>query len=138
MAWVVAVMGPDAGGWLGPYVPINAYLALAAFLFGIGAYGILTRRHIITILMGMEVMLNAVNLMLVSFGRNWGMARMMPPFQSHATNVEGMVAAPVGQIFVIFSLTVAVAEAAIGFALVYYLYKSLGTVDSDRVNIMKW
>ena len=137
MAWVLAAFDP-AGGWLGHFVPINAYLALAAFLFGIGAYGILTRRHIITILMGMEVMLNAVNLMLVAFGRNWGLARMMQPFVSTSQSVEGMVGAPVGQIFVIFSLTIAVAEAAIGFALVYYLYRSLGTIDSDRVNLMKW
>ncbi|MCH7493457.1 NADH-quinone oxidoreductase subunit NuoK [bacterium] len=119
-------------------MPINVYLALAAILFGIGAYGILTRRNILTILMGMEVMLNAVNLMLVAFNRNWGLARMMPPFQSASETMEGMVGAPVGQIFVIFSLTIAVAEAAIGFALVYYLFRGLGTVDASKVNLMKW
>jgi len=119
----------------GPAVPINAYLFLAMILFGLGAYGVVTRRHLISILMCMEIMLNAVNLMLVAFSRQWGLSSMRPPFVS--TGDELWVYVPVGQIFVIFSLTIAVAEAAIGLALVYHIYKSLGTTQADDFDLLK-
>lgn len=135
MIWAAGRLVDLQTGWLHPYVPVQAYLALAAVLFGIGAYGILTRRNVITVLMGMEIMLNSVNLMLVAFNRQWGVSMMRQPFSL----IEGLqVEAPVGQVFVIFALTIAVAEAAIGFALVYFIYRSLGTVQGDRLNIMKW
>ena len=120
----------------GPAVPIQPYLVLAILLFGIGCYGMVTRRNLITILMSLELLLNGVNLMLVAFGRQWGLSLMRQPFSSEG--MESLVLTPVGQIFVIFSLTIAVAEAAIGLALVYHVYRTIGSLEADRLNLLKW
>lgn len=99
-------------------ISLEYYLGLAAILFSIGVVGVLTRRNAIVILMSIEIMLNAVNLTLVSFSSYLGDSA--------------------GQIFVFFVMAVAAAEAAIGLAIVLALFRNKQTVFVDEVNIMKW
>jgi NADH-quinone oxidoreductase subunit K len=99
-------------------VPASHYLILAALLFGIGAAGVFVRRSAIVIFMCIELMLNGVNLTLVTFSRQLG-------------NLDGQVAA-----FLV--MTVAAAEAAVGLALIVALWKRRGSVDVDNINLMKW
>ena len=96
------------------------FLALAAILFSIGFYGILTRRNAIAILMSLELMFNAVNINLVAFNR------FIKPDDL------------VGQIFALFIIVVAAAEAVVGLAIVLVLYRNWKGIDIDRINIMKW
>lgn len=101
-------------------IPLSYYLALGAILFGIGMYGVLTRRNAIAILMALELMLNAVNINFVALSR----------YLPHA----GLD----GQIFAIFVITVAAAEAAVGLAIVLGIYRNFQTVNVDEINLMKW
>lgn len=101
-------------------VGLNHYLIVAALLFGLGLYGVLTRRNAVAILMGIELMLNASNINLVAFNR------YVAP---------GAVA---GQIFALVIITLAACEAAVGLALVMAAYRSLETIHVDEINVMKW
>jgi NAD(P)H-quinone oxidoreductase subunit 4L len=96
------------------------YLTLAAVLFGIGAYGMVASRNAVRVLMSIELMINAVNINLIAF------ARYIDP-----TFVRG-------QVFAIFILTVAAAEAAVGLAIVLAIYRNSQTVDMERFNLLKW
>jgi len=96
------------------------YLALAAVLFAIGVFGILTRRNAIGILMSLELMFNAVNVNLVAFNK------FIAP--DHLT----------GQIFAIFIVVIAAAEAVVGLAIVLLLYRNYKGINIDHINIMKW
>ncbi len=100
-------------------IPLSWYLAVAAILFVIGFYGVLSRRNAIAILMGIELMLNAVNLNLVAF---W---RYTQPDQV------------AGQVFAIIVITVAAAEAAVGLALFIALYRLRGTVHIDEIDLLR-
>ena len=99
-------------------IGLGHYLVLSAVLFGVGAIGFLTRRNVLIQLMSIEIMLNAVNLTLVSFNR-W-----QP--QNHA-----------GQIFAFFVIAVAAAEAAVGLALVISIYRLKKSVHTDEANLLK-
>jgi NADH-quinone oxidoreductase subunit K len=99
-------------------VGLGHYLVLSAVLFGVGAIGFLTRRNVLIQLMSIEIMLNAVNLTLVSFNR-W-----LP--QNHA-----------GQLFAFFVIAVAAAEAAVGLAIVISLYRLKKSVHTDEANLLK-
>lgn len=99
-------------------VPVQAYLLLSAVLFVIGVLTVLLRRGAITTLMGIELMLNATNLAFVAFARQAGTAE--------------------GQIFVLFVIAVAAAEAAVGLAIIIALFRLRETTDVDDVNLMKW
>jgi NADH-quinone oxidoreductase subunit K len=101
-------------------VPITAYLVVAAALFCIGLYGCLARRNAVSILMGVELMLNAVNINLVAF---W---RYLNP-----GNVGG-------QVFAVFIIALAAAEAAIGLALFIAIYRTRDTVNVEEINLLKW
>ena len=101
-------------------IPLSWYLIVAAALFCIGLYGALARRNAVGILMGIELMLNAVNINLVAFWR-------------YITPV-----ALTGQVFAIFVITVAAAEAAVGLALIIAIYRSRDTVIVEDVDLMKW
>ena len=94
------------------------YLAVAAALFLIGMLGVLARRNIVVILMSVELMLNAVNINLIAFARYWG-------------QVEG-------QIFAMFVIAVAVAEAAVGLGILIALFRNRKTVLADEVDLLKW
>lgn len=98
-------------------VPLSAYLVIGAILFVLGALGVLTRRDPLVIFMSIEMMLNAVNLTLVTFSR-----------QLHSMD---------GQIFVFFVMTVAAAEVVIGLAIIVAIFRSRETIDVDAVNVMK-
>ncbi len=100
-------------------IPLNWFLVLAAALFSIGLYGVLSRRHAIGILMGIELMLNAVNINLVAF---W---RYIDPVKI------------TGQIFAIFVFTVAAAEVAVGLALVIAIYRNRDTVVVEEIDLLK-
>jgi NADH-quinone oxidoreductase subunit K len=97
---------------------INYYLILALLLFSIGVAGVLLRRNAIIVFMCIELMLNSVNLVFVSFSSFLG-------------NVTG-------QIFVFFIMTVAAAEAAIGLAIIIALFRNKETINIDEINILKW
>jgi NADH-quinone oxidoreductase subunit K len=97
---------------------INDYLILSAILFAIGTAGVFVRRNLITILLSIEIMLNAVNLTFVAFGRAFG--------------------APEGQIIVFFVMTVAAAEAAVGLAIVISLFRHRESLDPDTFTSLKW
>jgi NADH-quinone oxidoreductase subunit K len=99
-------------------VPITWYLVLAAVLFSIGTVGALTRRNGITIFLSIELMLNSVNLLILSYAR--------------------MLGDQTGQIIVFFVLAVAAAEAAIGLALFIAVYRLRHTIDVNRLNLLRW
>lgn len=101
-------------------VPLWWYLIVAAALFCIGLYGALARRNAVGILMGIELMLNAVNINLVAFWRYLTPDRMA------------------GQAFAIFVLTVAAAEAAVGLALIISVYRNRHSVDVENIDLLKW
>lgn len=91
-------------------------LALSAALFAIGVIGVLTRRNAIIMFMCIELMLNAVNLSLVALSKAYGAA---------------------GEVFVLFVITVAAAEAAVGLAIVISIFRHRQTVDLDDINLLK-
>lgn len=94
------------------------YVALAAALFLIGTVGVLTRRNIVIILMSIELILNAVNINLIAFSKHFG----------HVN----------GQVFAIFVIAVAVAEAAVGLGILLAMFRNRGTVLADEVDLLKW
>ena len=102
-------------------VELEHYLVVGAILFGIGLYLALAKRNAIGVLMGIELMLNAVNLTLVAFSR----------FIVSPRPIDG-------QVFVIFIITVAAAEAAVALALVVATYRHRQTVDVNRMNLLRW
>jgi NADH-quinone oxidoreductase subunit K len=101
-------------------VPLSWFVILSAALFSIGLFGVLTRKNAIAVLLGVELMLNAVNVNLVAFWR-YG-------------NVDLMA----GQVFAIIVFAVAAAEVAVGLALVISVYRRRKTVIADEVDMMKW
>jgi NADH:ubiquinone oxidoreductase subunit K len=103
---------------------LNHFLVLGAILFCIGLYGALTKRNAIAVLMGIEIMLNAVNVTMVGFS----FYNSVKPWSTYLT----------GQIFAIFIITVAAAEAAVALAMVISIYRKRNTVDVGEINLMKW
>lgn len=101
-------------------IPLSWYLFLAAALFCIGLYGVLSRKNAIAILLGVELMLNAVNVNLVAFWRYRDPAQMA------------------GQAFAVIVFAVAAAEVAVGLALIISVYRRRKTVVADEIDLMKW
>ena len=99
-------------------IPLGDYLIVSAILFAIGTAGVFLRRNLITILLSIEIMLNAVNLTFVAFGRQIGSLD--------------------GQIIVFFVMTVAAAEAAVGLAIVIALYRHRESLNPDAFTLLKW
>ena len=93
------------------------YLVVAAALFAIGTIGVLTRRNVIIVLMSIELILNAVNLNLVAFSRLYGLQ---------------------GQVFAIFVVAVAAAEAAVGLGILIAFFRNKDTVNADEIDLLKW
>jgi NADH-quinone oxidoreductase subunit K len=100
-------------------IPLSAYLVLALILFCIGLYGALTKRNTVVVLISIELMLNAVNINLVAFSK------------------YGVNPSITGQIFSLFSIAIAAAEAAVGLAILIALYRNRATVNVDEMNVMK-
>ncbi len=101
-------------------IPLAWYLTLAAAVFCIGLYGVLARKNAVAILMGIELMLNAVNINLVAF---WH---------------YNTPASASGQMFAIIVFAVAAAEAAVGLALIISIYRRRNSVVADEMDLMKW
>jgi len=101
-------------------VPLSWYLIFAAALFSIGLFGVLSRRNAIAILLGIELMLNSVNINLAAFWR-YGDLRMIA-----------------GQVFAIVVFAVAAAEVAVGLALVISVYRRRNSIVADDIDMMKW
>ncbi len=101
-------------------IPLSWYLILAAALFCIGLYGVFSRKNAIAILLGVELMLNAVNINLVAFWRYLNPAQMT------------------GQAFAVIVFAVAAAEVAVGLALIISVYRRRKTVVADEIDLMKW
>ena len=99
-------------------VTLNHYLVLAAILFAIGTAGVFLRRNMITILLAIEIMMNAVNLTFVAYGRHLG--------------------AVDGQIIMFFVMTVAAAEAAVGLAIAIAMFRHRETLDPDAFRTLRW
>lgn len=102
------------------HLQLQYFLLLSAALFCIGIYGLITSRNAVRVLMSIELLLNAVNLNLMGF------SNFMDP--------EGIK----GQVFTVFVLTVAAAEAAVGLAIVLSIYRNRDTVDMEQFNLLKW
>ena len=100
--------------------PLSAYLTVSAFLFVIGLVGALTRRNSIMVLIGIELMLNAANLNFIAFWR----------FGQHPEALSGIM-------FVIFSIAVAAAEAAVGLALIIAIHRHYKTTDVTQIDSMR-
>jgi NADH-quinone oxidoreductase subunit K len=97
---------------------VEKAVALSALLFVLGAIGVLTRRNLIVMLMSIELMLNAVNLALVAFSRQWGDLS--------------------GHIFVLMVIVVAAAEVAVGLGIVIALFRNRESVNVDDASLLKW
>jgi NADH:ubiquinone oxidoreductase subunit K len=103
---------------------LNHFLILGAILFCIGLYGAISKHNAIAVLMGIEIMLNAVNITLVAF--------------SYYNQVKPYSTLLTGQIFAIFIITVAAAEAAVALAMIIAIYRKRETVDVSEIDLMKW
>ena len=101
-------------------VPLSWYLTLSAALFSTGLFGVLARRNAVAILLGIELMLNAVNINLVAFWR------------------YGDPTVITGQVFAIIVFAVAAAEVAVGLALIISVYRNRNTVIANDVDMLKW
>jgi NAD(P)H-quinone oxidoreductase subunit 4L len=102
-------------------ISLEHFLVVGAVLFGIGLWIALSKRNAVMILMGIEIMLNAVNLTLLAFSR----------FIKSPTPIAGHV-------FVIFIITVAAAEASVALALVVSVYRNRGTIDIDQIDLLRF
>lgn len=101
-------------------VPLSWYLVFSAALFSIGLFGVLARKNAVAILMGVELMLNSVNVNLVAFWR----------YRTPATIA--------GQVFAVMVFAVAAAEVAVGLALFISIYRRRHTVAADEIDMLKW
>ncbi len=102
-------------------VTLDQVLIVGAILFAIGLYVALTKRNAVAVLMGIELMLNAVNLTLIGFSRFVDSPRPLD-----------------GHVFAIFVITVAAAEATVALALAVAIYRFRDTIDVDRINLLRW
>ena len=98
-------------------MPLQAYLVLGALVFAIGLFGVLTRRNAVGILLGIELMLNAVNINLVAFAR----------FRGDAT----------GLVFTMFTIAITVAEVAVGLAIVIDIFRVRRTIEADHLDLLR-
>ena len=101
----------------GPVTPTH-YMLLSAVLFMIGVFGVVTRRNIIIIFMSIELILNAVNINLVAF--------------------SNQLQNGIGQVFAVFVIAVAAAEAAVGLGIILAFYRNKETINIDEMNVMRW
>lgn len=100
-------------------IPLSVYLVIALLLFCIGMFGVLTKRNAVVVLISVELMLNAVNVNLVAFA------------------VHGVIPSITGQVFALFTIAIAAAEAAVGLAILIALYRNRRTVNIDQMDLMK-
>ena len=99
-------------------ITITHYMVLSAALFTLGVIGVMTRRNIIIVLMSIELMLNAVNINFIAFSYQ--------------------LQNPIGQVFAVFVIVVAAAEAAVGLGIILAFYRNKETVNIDEMSLMRW
>jgi NADH-quinone oxidoreductase subunit K len=99
-------------------IPVELYILLSATMFTVGLYGLMTQRNGVKMLMCVELLLNSCNINLVAFS-------------AYLPNVNG-------QVFALFSIALAAAEAGVGFAILITLYRLYGTIDLDNINALRW
>src|SRR5215468_1749467 len=104
---------------------LNHFLILGAITFCIGLFGALSKRNAVSILMSIEIMLNAVNITLVAFASSF----------LHLSSQGGRLT---GQVFAVFIITVAAAEAAVALAMIIAIYRRRNTIDVGEINLMRW
>jgi len=100
-------------------IPVAHFLYLAALLFGIGLFGVLARKNAISVLMGVELMLNAVNINFLAFAKYWNWNSLKGP------------------VFVVFVITIAAAEAAVALAIVISIYRQMKSANVDEVHYLR-
>ena len=105
-------------------VPLQAYLVVAACLFAMGLFAVMTRRHGVAVLLGVELMLNAANINLVAF--------------SHYLSQGAINTILDGQVFALMVIALAACEAAVGLAIILRLYRTKGILNPDEASAMKW
>ncbi|HAZ62080.1 MAG TPA: NADH-quinone oxidoreductase subunit NuoK [Armatimonadetes bacterium] len=115
---------------------VMPYLYLAAILFSIGLYGVLTRRNAVGVLMSLELLLNAVNINLVAFARTVDQGVGLGWLAG--TEVGTQAVGVSGQVLAIMVITVAAAEAAVGLALIIAIYRACRHVRMDDLDLLKW
>ena len=108
-------------------ITIEYWLILSSLLLAIGAYGVLTRKNAIVVLMSIEIMLNAANINFVAFSSYHEGLHPLQPFPDSS-----------GQVFAIFSIAIAAAEVAVGLAILLSVYRRYKTIDVDKINILRW
>ena len=101
-------------------IPLSHFIILSAIIFAIGIYGVLVRRNVISILMSIELILNAANINLVAFNKYLDNSSV------------------VGQVFALFVVTIAAVGSVVGLVLVIAIYRNRKTVFTDNINLMKW
>ena len=101
-------------------IPLQSYLVIASLLFCIGVWGLINSRNAVRVLMSIELMLNAVNINLMAF----------------SSYIDGELIR--GQVFSVFVITVAAAEAAVGLAILLSLYRNRVTIDMENFNLLRW
>lgn len=106
-------------------VPLQAWLFVSAILFSMGLFGVMTRRHVVAALLGIELMLNAANINLVAF--------------SHYLSPNGQINTVLdGQIFALMVIALAACEVAVGLAIILRIYRTRGVLNPDDASLMKW
>lgn len=108
-------------------VNLNSFLVLGAVVFCIGLFGALSKRNAVAILMSIEIMLNAVNITLVGYAATFNAITGA----HHGDRLTG-------QVFAIFIITVAAAEAAVALAMIIAIYRRRATIDVGQINLMRW
>ncbi|MFQ3548386.1 MAG: NADH-quinone oxidoreductase subunit NuoK [Armatimonadota bacterium] len=101
-------------------IPISWFLTVGAILFSIGLFGLMTKRSAIGLLLSVELMLNAANINFIAFGSYLNLPSIA------------------GQVFAVFVITLAAAEAAVGLAIVINIYRNEQHIDADKITVMKW
>ena len=111
-------------------IPIEYWLVFSSLLLVVGAYGVLTRKNAIVVLMSIEIMLNAANINLVMFSSYY---RTLHPVIGEAALPDAS-----GQVFALFSIAIAAAEVAVGLGIILSVYRRYQTIDVDRINLLRW
>ncbi len=110
-------------------VPLQAYLMVSALLFSMGLFAVMTRRHGVAVLIGIELMLNAANINLVAF------SHYLAPLVGGLPGVNTVLDA---QVFVLMVIALAACEVAVGLAIVFRIYRNQGVLNPDDAATMKW
>ncbi len=114
-------------------VDYHQYFVISCFIFCLGFYGVIARRNAISMLLAMELMLNAVNINLSAFNLYWGPKVTRAAFTQNEDVLTNM-----GQVFSVFAIIVAAAEAAVGLAIIIAFYRARKSIMLDDANLMKW